>query len=129
MINNESVSLWLSNYVEAWKTYDPETIRNLFSEDAHYYYSPYSEPVEGREAIVASWLENRDKTGTYTGDYRMIASNGNLAVANGHSVYFGEDGKTPVREYDNIFVMEFDDTGRCSLFKEWYMKKPDSKES
>ncbi len=128
MISNESVALWLSNYVEVWKSYDPEAIRALFSEDARYYYSAYSEPLEGREAIIADWLENPDKAGTFEAEYKLMATNGNLAVANGRSTYFEDDGKTPRREFDNIFVLEFDDTGRCSLFKEWYMKKPGSKD-
>jgi hypothetical protein len=128
MITNESVAIWLSNYVEAWKSYDPQAIGALFSEDCHYYYSPYSEPVIGRETIVKGWLKNRDKAGTYTGDYRVVATNGNLVISNGRSTYFEADGKTPSREYDNIFMMEFNDIGQCSLFKEWYMKKPGSKE-
>jgi len=123
MINNEAVALWLSNYVEAWKSYDPEAIGALFSQDAHYYYGPFDEPLEGRKAIVADWLKNPDKAGTYTGEYRMVASTGNLVVANGRSTYFEDDGKTVSRVFDNIFILEFDDTGHCTLFKEWYMKK------
>ena len=128
MISNESVNIWLSNYVEAWKSYDPEAIRALFSEDARYYYSAYSEPIEGREAILADWLKNPDKAGTFDAEYKLLATNGNLAVANGRTTYFEDDGKTLHREFDNIFVLEFDDTGHCTLFKEWYMKKPDSKD-
>lgn|SRR5690349_11881709 len=128
MINVESVNIWLSNYVDAWKSYDPEAIAALFSEDARYYYSPYSEPLEGREAIVADWLKNKDKAGTYTAEYKLMATNGNLAVTNGRSTYFEDDGKTIRREYDNIFVIEFDELGRCNFFKEWYMKKPGSKD-
>lgn len=128
MMNNESVAIWLSNYVEAWKSYDPEAIRALFSEDARYYYSAYSEPIEGREAILAEWLDNPDKAGTFQAEYKLLATNGNLAVANGRTTYFEADGKTFLKEFDNIFVLEFDDTGRCTLFKEWYMKKPDSKD-
>ena len=127
MISNEAVALWLRNYVDAWKSYDPEAIRALFSENAHYYYGPFDKPLEGREAIVADWLKHRDKAGTYSGDYRMVASNGNLVVTNGRSTYFADDGTTPVRLYDNIFVLEFDDTGRCSLFKEWYIPDPKNK--
>ena len=128
MISNESVAVWLSNYVEAWKSYDPDAIGALFSEDARYYYSPYSDPLQGRPAIVADWLKNRDKAGSYTAEYKMLATNGNLVVANGRSTYFEEDGKTVRREYDNIFVIEFDEMGRCNFFKEWYMKKPGSKD-
>ncbi len=127
MISHESVALWLRNYVDAWKSYNPDAIRALFSEDARYYHSPYSEAIEGREAIIANWLNDRDKAGTYTGDYRLMASNGNLVVVNGRSSYFEDDGKTLRREYDNIFVLEFNETGHCTLFKEWYMVKPGSK--
>lgn len=127
MLNNESVNVWLANYVEAWKRYDPEAIRALFSEDARYYYSAYSEPLEGREAILADWLDNPDKPGTFQAEYKLLATNGNLAVANGRTTYFEPDGKTFLKEFDNIFVLEFDDTGRCTLFKEWYMTKPGSK--
>ena len=128
MINNDSVSLWLSNYVQAWKSYDPDAIRALFSEDARYYYGPFDEPLEGREAIVTDWLKNRDKAGTYSAEYNMIASNGNLVVTNGRSSYFEDDGKTPLSEFDNIFVLEFDDAERCSVFKEWFIEKPGSKD-
>jgi ketosteroid isomerase-like protein len=128
MINSDAVNVWLSNYVEAWKSYDPEAIRALFSEDAHYYFSAYSDPIDGREAIVADWLKSKDKAGTYTADYKVIATNGNLAVTNGRTTYYEDDGKTFQREYDNIFVLEFDDVGRCKLYKEWYMKKPGSEE-
>ena len=128
MITNEAVALWLSNYVEAWKSYSPDAIRALFTEDARYYYGPFDQPLQGREAIVADWLKDRDKAGTYTGDYRMVASNSNLVVTNGRSTYYQDDGKTVRSVFDNIFILEFDDTGRCSLFKEWFIPKPGSKD-
>lgn len=128
MITIESVSVWLNDYVSAWKSYDPEAIRALFSEDARYYHSPYEEsPIEGVEAILANWLEDRDQPNIYDAEYRVMAINGNLAVANGRTTYLEADGKTVQREYDNIFVLEFNDAGQCTLFKEWYMVKPGSK--
>ena len=40
----------------------PAKIGDLFSEDALYFYSPFDElnPLRGREAIVADWLEGPD---------------------------------------------------------------------
>jgi len=32
--------LWLDDYVAAWRSYDPEAIGALFSEDAEYRYHP-----------------------------------------------------------------------------------------
>ena len=52
-MDRESMQVWLDNYVEAWRTYEPAKIGNLFSEDALYFYSPFDDPLRGREAIVA----------------------------------------------------------------------------
>jgi ketosteroid isomerase-like protein len=123
MIDHQSVSRWLQEYVTAWETYDPQAIANLFSEHATYRYNPYdAEPVTGRDAIVANWLEYRDAPNTYKAEYHPIAVDGNTAVANGRSVYFEPDGKTLKRQYDNIFVLRFDDQGRCAEFTEWFMQ-------
>lgn len=123
-MDHAAVQRWLDKYVEAWKSYDPQAIGELFSDDAAYYHSPYGEPVRGRAAIVANWLEDRDTTGTYTAKYQPIVVEGDTAIANGRSTYFEADGKTFEREYDNIFRLRFDDEGRCREFTEWYMEKP-----
>jgi ketosteroid isomerase-like protein len=122
MIDNNTVTKWLQDYVAAWKSYDPAAIGALFSEDARYRYNPYDEPLRGREAIVASWLEGRDTPNTYDAEYKPIAINGNTAVTQGRTLYYKPDGKTLDRQFDNIFVLEFDDAGRCTDFCEWYME-------
>ena len=66
-LTKERVAAWLAAYARAWETYDPDTIGDLFTEDATYDYHPFEEPVRGRLAIVASWLENKDVPGTYEG--------------------------------------------------------------
>ncbi len=122
MIDQQSVNQWLQAYVAAWKSYDPGAIGALFSEDAAYRYNPYDQPVHGRDAIVANWLEYRDPPGTYSADYHTLAVNGDTAVTNGRSYYYEADGKTVKREYDNIFVLRFDPQGRCADFCEWFMQ-------
>ena len=121
MIDQQSVQKWLNDYVSAWKSYDKAAIGVLFSENANYRYNPYDQPVHGRDAIVANWVDNRDKPNTYSGEYHPLAVNGNSAVTNGHSFYYEADGKTLVRQYDNIFVLKFDSAGRCEDFCEWFM--------
>jgi hypothetical protein len=123
-MDHAGVQQWLDRYVQAWMTYDRQIINDLFSENATYAYSPYGDPVSGREAIVANWLEHRDKAGTYKAQYHPLVVEGNTAIANGRSTYFKADGKTFEREYDNIFLLRFDDAGRCIEFIEWFMQKP-----
>ena len=124
-LTKDSVAAWLRSYAHAWDTYDPDAIGSLFAEDASYAYHPFEEPVRGRIAIVASWLDARDPPGTYEGSYQPIAIEGDLAVANGRSRYFKDASKSElVREYDNLFLIRFDGKGRCSSFREWYLTRP-----
>ncbi len=123
MIDQGTVADWLNAYVEAWKSYDPQAIGNLFAADATYSYNPFDEePVRGRDAIVANWIENQDAPGSYDAHYEPIAVDGNIAVTNGRSRYFEADSKTLRKVFDNIVVLRFDDQGQCVDFREWYMQ-------
>jgi len=122
------VTGWLDDYVEAWKSYDPDAVGALFSDDAVYRYHPWDEPtpshVRGRDAIVASWLEDQDSPGSWTAEYRPWLVHGDRAVARGVSRYLAADGATVEREYHNVFLLVFDGDGRCCEFAELYMKRP-----
>ena len=56
--------------------------------------------------------------------YEPFAVEGDRGVATGVSTYFDADG-TPDRVYDNVFVMEFDTQGRCTIFTEWFRQRPE----
>ena len=114
-MNRETLQVWLDKYVQAWRTYDPAQIGDLFSEDALYLYSPFDEqnPLKGREAIVADWLHTPDAAGSWEAHYAPIAVEGNVGVAQGRSRYFTPDG-TVKRVFDNIFVLHFNE-GRTLL--------------
>ena len=124
-----TVGRWLGAYIDAWRSYDRAAIGDLFSEDAVYRYHPWDEPspshVRGRDAIVASWMEDRDAPGSWSAEYRPWIVSGTRAVAVGESRYLGADGSTVERVYHNVFLLVFDDEGRCREFAEVYMKRPD----
>ena len=101
---------WLDRYVGAWKSYDPEAIGDLFSKDAEYRYHPQDDPITGRDAIVADWLDGRDSPGTYDAKYEPLAIDGDTYVATGWSRYFDRDGKLR-DEYSNIYLCRFDERG------------------
>lgn len=64
-IDRKYVQAWLERYIAAWKTYESQAIGDLFSVEAEYAYNPFDAPLQGREAIVKSWLSprRRDKPG------------------------------------------------------------------
>lgn len=116
---------WLDRYVEAWKTYDPDKIGGLFSEDAEYRYHPLDEPLSGRAEIVKNWTENKDAPGTYDAKYEPLAIDGDVHVANGSSGYFEPDGTTKRDEYLNVYVCRFNDAGECTEFTEYWIQNRD----
>jgi SnoaL-like domain len=130
-VTREEVDRWLDAYVEAWKTYDRGQIEALFAEDITYRYHPEDEAIEGRAAVVDSWLgegdhpdaSERDEPGTFDASYTAFAIDGDAAVATGTSSYRERPGGPVARVYDNCFVMRFDDEGRCREFTEWYMRR------
>ena len=121
-MDEQRLQAWLDGYVHAWQTYDPDEIANLFSEDAAYYADPFDSGIRGRQAIVDEWLATPDAPGTWRAEYRPLLVAGDTGVAHGTSYYDGDE-RGP-REYGNLFVLRFDDEGRCREYREWYMRRP-----
>jgi hypothetical protein len=120
-MTHDDVQAWLEAYVDAWRTYDPAAIAALFSEDATYAYHPWDEGealVQGRDAIVANWLEEQDHPGSWEAQYRPLLVEDEQAVATDTTHYTG--GKT----YWNLWVLRFGEDGRCAGYVEWYMVPP-----
>ena len=130
----EDVDRWLKNYIAAWKSYDRGQIEALFAEDISYRYHPEDDAIEGRAAVVESWLgegdhadaSTRDEPGTYDAAYRAVAVDGQVAVATGMSSYRESPDGPVARVYDNCFVMQFDSAGRCREFTEWFIHRKKS---
>jgi uncharacterized protein (TIGR02246 family) len=122
-MNRSEVQAWLDRYVAAWRANEPEAIRELFTEDATYSYRPWEsddQTVRGRDAIVASWLEEPDDPGAWEARYEPYAIEGDRAVAVGWSRYAAAGGE-PERRYHNAYLLRFAPDGRCVDFREFYM--------
>lgn len=133
-MTREDVDRWLDAYNEAWKSYDRGQIEALFAEDIAYRYHPEDDAIEGRAAVVDSWLgesdnpdaSERDEPNTYDAAYRAVAVERDVAVATGITSYRDRPGGAVVRVYDNCFVMQFDSEGRCREFTEWFVQRTKS---
>jgi hypothetical protein len=128
-MTRDDVEAWLDRYVEAWLSYDPARIGDLFSLDAEYRFHPWHEGdrvLRGRAAIVAGWLdpELHDDPATVRAAYRPYAVDGDRAVAVGSSLYLDGPGGAVADAWDNCYVMRFDADGRCAEFTEYWVKRP-----
>ena len=115
---------WLDRYVAAWKSYDRDEIKALFSDDAVYRYSPDPDggAIQGRDAIADDWLSGKDEPGTYDAKYEPLAIEGNRFVAAGTTKYFNPDGSQR-DEYYNVYICRFNDLDECASFTEYWMQK------
>jgi SnoaL-like protein len=114
----ERVQAWCDAYVEAWRSYEPSAIDDLFTAAATYAYHPYDEPLRGSEAIVSSWVGDRDEPGSWEASYSPLLIEGDRAIVIGETAY------TNGRRFSNLWVITFDGDGRCSDFVEWFMEHP-----
>ena len=123
-MDREGFQRWLDAYVSAWKSYDRDEIRALFSDDAVYRYSPDPDgtALQGRDAIADDWLSGKDAPGTYDAKYEPLAIEGNRFVATGTTKYFNPDGSQR-DEYYNVYICRFNDLDECASFTEYWMQK------
>jgi hypothetical protein len=124
-MTRDDVQRWLDAYVEAWRTYDPDAIGALFSDDVAYRYQPYGDPTVGRAALVAEWLESPDAAGTWSAHYEPFTVDGDRAVAVGESTYLNEDGSLRTLFY-NVWLLRFDSDRRCVEFTEYWRELPEA---
>jgi len=107
---------WLDRYERLWRTAGTEELSSLFAEDAHYLLSPVEAPLAGLDAIAQIWQGQRDgpdELFTMTRD--VVAVTGATGVA--RVVVRYDDPVT--REYVDLWVVRFDDSGRAVHFEEW----------
>lgn len=124
-MDRSAVQDWLDRYVTAWRANQSEPIEALFTEDAVYGYRPWDgddHTIRGRDAIVASWLEEPDEPAAWDAHYEPYAVEGDRAVAVGWSRYAATDD-VPERTYHNAYLLRFDRDGRCAEFREYYMEE------
>ena len=123
-MTRDDVQRWLDAYVDAWRTYDREAIGALFAEDARYAYQPYREPVVGRDAIVADWLDDPDAAGIMGGAIRAVCRRWRPRRGRRREPLPRDDGSLRTIFY-NVWLLRFDGDGRCAEFVEYWRELPE----
>lgn len=104
---------WVADYERAWRSGDVSAVPRLFTDDASYRTSPYTEPRVGSAAIQAFWLDDEGRTFSVSAE--PVAVEGRTAVVRLEVRY-----RTPVdQEYRDLWVLRFAPDGRVEDFEEW----------
>ena len=108
---------WVGRYVRAWDSNEPADIAALFTEAAEYLTAPFRQPWQGRDAIVAGWLEHRDEAADHSFRHEVLGIDGNRGFVRGWTDYPGQEPPS----YSNLWVIRLEGDGRASEFTEWWM--------
>lgn len=108
---------WLEAYGKASQENDPKASSELFALDAKYYETPFDEPKIGRQAIYQYWSKGAQTLKDKTSSYEVLAVKENLGIARWQSEFtVVKSGKWVA--LDCVFFIEFDDDGKCNVFRE-----------
>ncbi len=115
---SDRLDQWMDGYVLAWSSNDRTHIEALFTPDAVYDPQTADGEWDGIDEIVAQWQEIGDSEDNWDFEWMPLVETDDLAVITGRTNYF-----EPPASYRNLFVIRFDDSGRCRDFTEWYIEE------
>ncbi len=115
-MERSAVEAWIAGYERAWRTPGTDALAALFADDATYLPSPWSDPLEGLDAIGRFWESERDGPDEqFSLVSEVVAVDGETAV-----VRLSVDYHTAIgSRWRDLWVLHFHADGRCSRFEEW----------
>lgn len=120
-MDRTTVERWVADYERLWRTAGTEQLAELFAQDASYLPSPWSQPVDGLDAIARFWDAERDGPDeAFTMSSEIVAVDGATAVVRVFVTYDAPGG----RSWRDLWVLRFTEDGRCSSFEEWPFAPP-----
>jgi beta-glucosidase len=112
------VEEWMDGYIAAWSSNDPDEIAGLFTSDAVYDPQTADGELHGHEEIIGWWRGIGDTPDNWEFEWWPIVDTDEVAVIAATTRYFD-----PPASYRNLFVIRFDEDGRCRDFTEWYIEE------
>jgi ketosteroid isomerase-like protein len=115
----EKLAAWLDAYGAAWESRDADKAATLFSPDATYQVTPYEEPHRGRDGVRQYWADVTENQRNVEFAHEPLSINGNTGIAHWSARFdIAPDG--PQLELNGVFVLEFDQDGKCRQLREWW---------
>ncbi len=116
------LSNWLDAYGAAWESRDADAAANIFSRDATYQVTPYEEPHVGRDGVRNYWADVTENQRNVEFEHRAISISGSTGIAHWSASFDVAPDGTKI-ELNGIFVLDFDEDGKCQRLREWWHLK------
>jgi ketosteroid isomerase-like protein len=118
-VDRSDVERWVEAYETLWRSSGTDGLAEVFAPDATYLPSPWATPVRGLPALAAFWEAEREGPDEpFTMTSRVLAVEGRTAVVR-VEVDYARDGDAGGERWRDLWVLTFDDAGRCAAFEEW----------
>lgn len=118
----ENFEKWMDLYRKASEDSDLKAAAELFSQNAEYYETPFSDPIIGREAIYRYWSEAAQAQKDIYFSYEILDVKGNLGIALWKGEFVSVKSGSQVL-LDGVLLVEFDGQGQCNKFREWWHRR------
>jgi len=113
---------WLEEYGRASENNEPRASADLFSHDAKYYETPFDKPMVGRDAIYEYWNKGAQNLKDKESTFQILSVKDNVGIARWQAKFASvQSGKRMA--LDCVFLVEFDEDGKCREFREWWHLK------
>jgi len=120
-MDRESFKRWLDSYARAWMGRDPLAAAALYTDDATYQVTPFSEPLRGRDAIYEYWDDVAKTEEGIQFDYEIVAVTDEHGIARWWASFVRVPPGLQTK-LDGIFMISLDSNGRCQALREWWHK-------
>lgn len=113
-MDHEAVDDWVAAYEALWRAPGTEMLAEVFAPEAIYLPSPWARPLHGLQALAEFWEAERDGP-----DEQFEVTSTVLAVEERTAVVRVEVDYDRGGRWRDLWVLTFDDEGRCASFEEW----------
>ena len=115
---------WLDAYGRAWTSRDPHAAADLFAEDGTYQVTPFVEPMRGTQAILDYWTHVTQTEEDIQFGYEILSVTPEQGIARWLASFVIVPPGLQTK-LDGIFLISFDENGRCHSLREWWHKLQD----
>ena len=110
---------WCRSLGDTWAARDESAFARIFSENASYHWTPFQEPLIGREAIAGAVADAIQTQSDIRFRYDILSFAENLGIAHWScSVKRTTTGENVT--IDGMMVCRFDEQNLCTSFREWW---------
>ena len=118
-LTQEVFQAWMESYSKASRENDPQASADLFARNAKYYETPFDDPMIGRDTIRKYWEIGAQTLKEKEASYEVLSVSDNLGIARWQSKFTDVNSGKRLA-LDCVFLVEFDDNDKCSVFREWW---------